>query len=190
MNANLQFQPFYTFIKELELLYSYWIQELSPMTSTRQTFYSLCLIFNQTPKMHANKYIYSQTYLHLYGVQSYSGHPRTSLFFLFSASSHSMSGWKYSIRGWTDIFGWPVIRVMASGQGLLEPNFITSLRDRSENSDTAHSLLCVHVQNRERERESLTPAVSRLLWTGRCHSCGGDLTDRRLHTEPCGTGTG
>lgn len=68
----------------------------------------------------------------LYGVQSYSGHPRTSPFFLFSSSSQSMSGWKYSIRGWTDILGWPVIKVMASGQGLLKPIFITSLRKETK----------------------------------------------------------
>jgi len=38
--------------------------------------------------------------------------------------------------------------------------------------------------------DSLTPGVSLLLWTGRCHSCGVVLADRQLHTGPCGTGTG
>lgn len=36
----------------------------------------------------------------------------------------------------------------------------------------------------------LTPGVSLLLWTCRYHSCGAVLADRRLHTGPCGTGTG
>lgn len=62
------------------------------------------------------------------GFQSYSGHPRISLFLLFSVSSHLMRGSKYSMSGWALILGWPVIRVMASGQGLLKPRLITSLQ--------------------------------------------------------------
>lgn len=64
----------------------------------------------------------------LSGCQSYSGHPRVSLFLLFSSFSQSMSGWKYSISGKALILGWPVIMVMASGHGLLKPSFITLLQ--------------------------------------------------------------
>lgn len=64
----------------------------------------------------------------LKGFQSYSGHPRTSLFLLFSVSSQSMRGLKYCMSGWAVILGWPVIMAIASGQGLLKPSFITSLQ--------------------------------------------------------------
>ena len=64
----------------------------------------------------------------LEGFQSYWGHPRISLFLLFSASSHSMRGWKYCMSGWALILDWPVIMAMASGQGLLNPSFIKSLQ--------------------------------------------------------------
>ncbi len=64
----------------------------------------------------------------LEGFQSYSGHPRISLFLLFSSSSHWMRGSKYCMSGWALIMGWPVIMVIASGQGLLKPSFITSLQ--------------------------------------------------------------
>lgn len=62
------------------------------------------------------------------GCQLYSGHPRISLFLLFSFSSQSMSGLKYSMSGWAVILGWPVTMAIASGQGLLKPSFITSLQ--------------------------------------------------------------
>lgn len=65
----------------------------------------------------------------LEGFQSYSGHPRISLLFLFSVSSQSIRGLKYSISGLALIFGWPVIMAIASGQGLLAPSFITSLEE-------------------------------------------------------------
>lgn len=39
-----------------------------------------------------------------------------------------MRGWKYCMRGWALILGWPVIMVIASGHGLLKPSFITSLQ--------------------------------------------------------------
>lgn len=64
----------------------------------------------------------------LEGCQSYSGHPRTSLLLLFSFSSQSMSGLKYSMSGWAVILSWPVTIAIASGQGLLKPSFITSLQ--------------------------------------------------------------
>lgn len=63
----------------------------------------------------------------LEGFQSYSGHPRISLFLLFSSSSHLMRGWKYCMSGWALILVSPVIMAMASGQGLLKPSFIMSL---------------------------------------------------------------
>lgn len=39
-----------------------------------------------------------------------------------------MRGSKYCMSGWALILGWPVIMVIASGQGLLKPSFITSLQ--------------------------------------------------------------
>ena len=62
------------------------------------------------------------------GFQAYSGHPRTSLFLLFSTSSQSIRGLKYFMSGWALILGPPVIMAIASGQGLLKPSFITSLQ--------------------------------------------------------------
>lgn len=66
------------------------------------------------------------------GFQLYSGHPRISLFLLFSFSSQSMRGLKYCMSGSALILGWPVIMAIASGQGLLKPSFITSLQTTTE----------------------------------------------------------
>lgn len=79
------------------------------------------------------------------GFQSYSGHPRISLFLLFSASSHSMRGLKYSMSGWALILGWPVIMVIASGQGLLNPSCITSLQTTQVGHRKVSSESVVHM---------------------------------------------